>query len=185
MINLSASQSAVFVYIAKKVNLAKEIFIESYSFEPDVNTFYDVAFARIPSGGAPVYAVVSLPKNSDRVYITISDGDPTRISKLVSSIQHYGEMKTRLCMGDTVPLSNDSDALSAGWSAALLAPVDLMLDDLPDSAEIQGKKYCFNLVVLINEAERQHKMLNGFEGLMDLFELNQRDIVTFDPGKSR
>ena len=179
MNDLTPEQSAILALVAKLAKLAADFDIRNFSFEPDIDDYYHVASARMPTGGEPVHVVIGLPLHGDHVFIAISDGDPVAIAKAVGSLQHYDERKARLHMGDTVPLTAVDEIKNAGWAAALFCPIEFLLDEFPASAEIHDKHYCFQLAVLINSAERKFKIDNGFDKLMELFEAENRDIVSF------
>ncbi|MCP4492730.1 MAG: suppressor of fused domain protein [Gammaproteobacteria bacterium] len=139
---------------------------------------YHTAYGLIGDDADPIQAVFSMPNDSSDVYMMISDGDPEVISEVLAGIQNYNEEKEHVCLFHTVPTLNDT-FVTKGWNALLILLPCTVLDNFEDNKEIDGRNINFRLVMPITNIERQYKIDNDIEALLDQFEDNDRDIISF------
>lgn len=127
----------------------------------------------------PIHVIFSFPNNSDDCYIMISDGDPDQLAKEVAALQEYNDTVAHLCKNHTVP--TESEYLNnSGWFSYLITTPKITYSDFPNSLQINGREIRFHLALPLTEVERDIKINNGIEALLDKFEDSNRDTISFN-----
>ena len=174
---LNKKQSKILSYILSTAKLKPEADIAKYDF--DNNFSYRAATSSFVNKDDLIYGVFTLPKENDHVFICVTNGDPFQIGGVLCGLENYLDTKEMLCIGDTVPIVNDY-INNAGWKSALLLRVPTILEEFPDSHKFEnGYKVYFYLVIFIDSEELEIKKNHGLDALMEVFENNNRDIITF------
>ncbi|MDP5142194.1 suppressor of fused domain protein [Rheinheimera baltica] len=132
----------------------------------------------------PIQVVFSFPRESDDCYLMITDGDPEKLAKEMAALQEYNENEAHLCKGHTVP--TDSAYLNdAGWNSYLITTPRFSYADFPLNHEIDGREIRFHLALPLTNMEREIKMKDGLETLLDQFERINRDTITFNQSHNK
>ena len=127
----------------------------------------------------PVQVVFSFPRESNDCYLMITDGDPKQLAREMAALQEYNENEAHLCKGHTVPTKN-SYLNDAGWNSYLITTPRFSYADFPLSNDIDGREIRFHLALPLTHREKELKMREGLECLIDQFERINRDTITFN-----
>ena len=132
----------------------------------------------------PIQIVFSFPRESDDCYLMITDGDPEELAKEMAALQEYNEKVAHLCKDHTVPTENQY-LNNAGWNSYLITTPHFSYEDFPLTHEIDGREVRFHLALPITQREREIKMNNGLDSLIDDFEAQNRDTITFNQSHNK
>jgi len=176
MLDLSKKQTLLLRSVFKLIPPVGDFYIKDYSFTSNPNEFYESALANVGGG---LNLGVSLPHNSTRAFLCISDADDSEVGRVVASLQHYHETKSPVELGDTAPLTTNEYVINHHWYAALTLSVDTVVDGF----DVSFKRDCPDLSVLlvcfITNSEHTKKIQHGLNVLLDDFERNERNLVEF------
>lgn len=123
--------------------------------------------------------VCALPTKLNRVFISITDGNPKEIGKILGGIQSYHENRAALSFGDTVPIYTNQYALDNGWFAGLLMEPSILFEGFDGMFTCGEKSYDLSLVIFVSDEEHTFKVSHGFDALLDKFDEVERDLITF------
>lgn len=132
----------------------------------------------------PIYVVFSFPRESDDCYLMITDGDPECLAKEVAALQEFNEKDAHLCKGHTVPTKNNY-LNSVGWSSYLITTPHFSYEDFPLTKNIDGRNIRFHLALPLTDSEREIKINDGLDSLIDYFENCNRDTITFSQSHNK
>lgn len=175
-LGLDKSQALLLKSVFAKIKPFDGFSLKDFSFSQDPDDFYTSAMARIKGD---LSLCVSLPKSTKCSFICISDADRSEIAKVVASIQSYHEKKHKLGIGHTIPLTKNEYASKHSWYAALILSVDTLVDGFDETLEGELPEYKFYLVCFISGKEYQIKIEKGLNALLDDFEAEGKNIVSF------
>ncbi|NVJ62440.1 MAG: suppressor of fused domain protein [Gammaproteobacteria bacterium] len=149
--------------------------VNYFEFEDGIRAGY----ISVGSDEDPIFLVFSFPKHSEESYLMLSDGNPKELVRQMAALQEYNENEAHLCNGHTIPTDNEY-LNNVGWYSYLITNPRFSYKDLPLVQEIDGRKVRFHLALPITKEERDLKIKNGLEALIDEFGNKNRDTITFD-----
>ncbi|HKK06669.1 MAG TPA: hypothetical protein VKA50_12565 [Gammaproteobacteria bacterium] len=176
MLELSKKQALLLKSVFKQIPPVGDFYTKEYSFTSDSRDIYAAALSNI---GDDLNLCVSLPRNSSRAFLCISDADDSELGKVVASLQRYHETKSPIGLGDTVPLTTNEYVINHNWYAALILSVDTLVDGFDISFKQDCPDWDVLLVCFITNSEYTKKIKYGLNALLDVFEKNERDLVGF------
>lgn len=142
-----------------------------------------VASSRIGEGDDYLTIYAAFPNREKDVYLMFSDGEQNELMEELGGIQHYNENKEHLCLFHTVPTERPYFK-RWGWSRHIIVRPLTILDKFPDSCIVDELEYRLRLVLPISEDEFKAKNSVGMDGLFELFENKDRDLITFEHGNA-
>ncbi len=153
--------------------------LSTKEFEFDQGNRIAVVSTKVGAGSEALYVLAALPTIGKDIYLMFSDGDVAELREELGGIQNYNEYKEHLCLFHTIPTERPYFK-KWGWSRHLIVKPLTILDRFPDACDAEGEEYRLRLVVPISEREFEIKASAGMEGLLDLFDSENRDLVTFE-----
>ncbi|NVJ51545.1 MAG: suppressor of fused domain protein [Gammaproteobacteria bacterium] len=127
----------------------------------------------------PIQVIFSFPQKSDDCYLMITDGDPEELAKEVAALQEYNENNTHLCKDHTVPTENRY-LNNAGWYSYLITSPRISYSDFSPLHKIGDREIRFHLALPLTQQEREIKMNNGINSLIEQFAAKNRDTISFN-----
>ena len=125
-----------------------------------------------------ICAVFNLPTVTDKLFLTVSDGDPEKIARVMAHLEETDVTnclhKTDICRFDYSYLQ-DHNKIGVMLLSIKVSPV---FDDLKDEMVFSGKKIKPFLVVFISQEEYDYWKKFGLNALMDYFSENDKDLVS-------
>jgi hypothetical protein len=123
---------------------------------------------------------LTLPDAKSRsIFLMASEAPPDLIRRLLAYLEQVNESR-HLVVGNLVPL--DAPELRERFvGGVLLLPVSTsnLLASLPAVLSLEGADYSCLLVVFLTFAEIEVWQKSGHDALMDLFELEEKDLFAF------
>lgn len=128
--------------------------------------------------GEPVYAVFTVGRFSDRIFLTITDGDPIQLASVLAGVERYDASQRPVGYGQTMRMENQYLSENSRPALVFLRPYVLpFLDNFEDCADVGGRHLEFLLVVFLNEGEYSHKLSGGLGALYDKFAEENKDLI--------
>ena len=133
-----------------------------------------VAISRVHFDGN-INVIFTLQSCSNNIFLTVSDGDPEKVSHLLAQLERY-DSEGNLCFGEKYRNRNEYLSTKKRYGLVLIRPKKLpFLNYLPDGMD---GDVCFFLVVFLSEMEYRIKLEKGLDALIDLFEENDKDLIS-------
>ncbi|KQV50187.1 MULTISPECIES: suppressor of fused domain protein [unclassified Duganella] len=127
--------------------------------------------------GDPVYAVFTLGRFSNHIFLTITNGDPVRLANVLAGVERYDSSNKQLGFGHTMRMENKYLDENNKSALLFLRPRLLpFLDNFQDCSDVGGRHLEFFLVVFLNEDEYTHKLSNGLDALYDKFQAEKKNL---------
>jgi hypothetical protein len=124
-----------------------------------------------------IYIVFNLPTNSNKLFMTVTDGDPESIAYLISELENADKSKG-FKVRDTVRFNNDYLIKNDKVGVLLLpAAVSNILSDLGNFNSLSDEAYELLLCVFISAEDYSFQKNFGNDGLMDKFARENRDLI--------
>lgn len=173
-------QNQVLAYVLERAPVAKTAEIYYFSFEPDPKRRYYVAAAPVVDTDPGLTLVFTLASHSKLIFLTITDAQPRKIAALLSEAEDFDSTGTSMRFSETLRVENEFAAQN-GRVAMLLLPasVSRYLPDFPMQTQFDGDTCGLALVVFLSEEEYRTKLERGYDALLDRFESEDRDLVSF------
>lgn len=134
--------------------------------------------AYISSEEEGVNLFCNLPTKSEKIFLTVSDGEPEKIARYMSHLEEVDATRNQLSARDVVIFSDTY--LSENQKVGILllpARVSSALNHVPDEISFEGKSYLTFLVVFIRDTEYEIWKEKGCDFLLDLFDRENRDLI--------
>lgn len=126
----------------------------------------------------PIYAVFTLGRHSNHVFLTITDGDPSQLISILAGVESYDASEQPVGYGQTMRMDNDYLAKNRRPALLFLRPKAFpFLDDFQSCADVGGRHLEFLLVVCLSEDEYAHKLTYGLDALLDKFAAEGKDLI--------
>jgi hypothetical protein len=129
-----------------------------------------------------VTCVMTLGNDSDRVFLTMTDADPSRIGRILAAIEFYGRPGAHeLAVSDSMPLT-DTFALDNGRVAAMLMAPDVFPGgkELLQGFDVEGRHCNVVGVIFLDAEEYAVRRQDGAVALIERFEKRNRDCISFN-----
>lgn len=125
--------------------------------------------------------VFTIPTETTSIFITVSDGDPPLVRRMLANLDEMERDGATLGIGDVVRFE-DKDLEQHGVAGVALLPLSLsgVLCGLDDTFEHGGRIYKFWLVVFLSFLEYGIWKAHGQEMLMAHFDDVDKDLFTFE-----
>ncbi len=125
-----------------------------------------------------VCAVLNLPTSTDKLFLTLSDGDPEKIARVLA---HLEETDTKNCLHKNDILRFDYSYLQENNKIGVVLlsiKVSPVFNGLEHNMIFNGKKIQLMLVVFISQEEYDYRKKFGHDALMDYFSDKDKDLVS-------
>lgn len=125
----------------------------------------------------PYYAIFTLGRHSDRIFLTVTDGDPGRLASIFANIESYDSSVKELGYGHTMRLADSYLEQNQRPAVLFLRPdVHPFLDNLPYCEDLDGRHLEFLYVAFLSEEEYSHKLSHGLDSLVEKFVAEHKDL---------
>lgn len=126
-----------------------------------------------------VNLICSLPTITQNIYVTVSDGDPALIRRIVATIEDT-ERESAVLLGNLLAL-NDPILRNRNIYGVLFLPASEFnaLEGLPSKICTKEKEFKFLAVIFLSKEELEIWEERGHDALIDHFIAVERDIVSF------
>ena len=128
--------------------------------------------------------VFNLPELTEHIFITVTDGDASRISRVIANLEQYERLGQSLSLASFISLEGDSYLEEHGKVGAIFIPVSdsYFLEKVPPVLTTsQGSKHLL-YVVLVNQLESDLLHAHGFDALFDAWHEAGRGITGISDG---
>jgi hypothetical protein len=148
------------------------------NFESETGTEY-TAYVKL-NVSEDIYIVFNLPTNSNKLFMTVTDGDPESIAYLISELESADKSRA-FKLRDTVRFNNDYLIKNDKVGVLLLpASVSNVLSKLSNFGSLSGKVFELSLCVFISAEEDSFQKNFGNDGLMDKFSRENKDLIAIN-----
>jgi hypothetical protein len=174
-------QYEALTYALEHARVAPEADIFYFSFEDKSSRRYYVAAAAVTDGGPDVNLVFTVASHSRWIFITATDGVAHDVARLLARLEDFvANSEEHVHYSHTLAI-DEPFAAKNGRVAMLLLPASVspLMRDWPDETTLDGQTYHLALVVFLTPAEYRLKRERGYDALLDQFEAEDRDLVTF------
>jgi hypothetical protein len=97
---------------------------------------------------SPIYAVFTVGRHSNKVFLAITDGDPIQLSSVLAGVESYDSLNRSVGFGHTMRIENEYLAQNRRPALLFLRPQLLpFLDHFPDCVNIGERHLDFFLVI--------------------------------------
>lgn len=128
-------------------------------------------------GDYDIFVVFNLPGATNKIFFTVTDGDPEVVSYLVSEIEQ-ADILHNFRVRDTVRFNHEYLVQNAKVGVLLLPiAVSNVLSGLKDIHNLEGDKYELYLCTFISAEDYAFQRNFGFDELMDKFSRENRDLI--------
>jgi hypothetical protein len=175
-------QAQVLVILLEKLPVEPEAQIFHFSYTHNPARRYYAAAARLRDCEEAIWVIATLCSHaSDRVFVTLTDGDPQVVAGILSGIERFHVEDEAVDEGHTLDMSSRPALQQRGLTAALLLipAITPPLQDLPYQTMIGEHHAHFLLTIFLSDAEYQLKKQHGLEALLQQFETENKDLIRF------
>jgi len=125
------------------------------------------------------HVIVSIPTIGTNIYVTISEGDPGLVRRVMSTLEDI-EMESSVHLGN-VALLADPDLTVRGIYGVILLSSDIFnaLEYVPNTLTVDKVKYTFLSFVFLTAVEHEIWKKSGHDALMKHFFENKKDVIQF------
>jgi hypothetical protein len=173
---LPQSENLVFIYVLRNAPVEPRATTFSYRI---VDRESDQFVAASPlTEQKDLHLVFTLGSRSRHVFMTVTDGDPSRAAAILAQAEDYDASVSRLGLGDTLALNDPYMQQNLREAILFVRPiVSNAISAFADSAEVAGNVIHFLLAVFLDHAEYETKKLRGLEALFDRFRSEGKDLA--------
>lgn len=180
MIKLSSRQSAIIAYVLEHSAVEDNVKLLSFSLTgSEAPGKQVIAYAKVLHPDEELFLLFTLSDFSDRIFMTVSDGDPKELSKVLATLEEYDHYSNKLLVGSSVKMPS---AYLSGFGKIgvilLAASTSPLLIRVGKCIRIKGSVYHPYLVTFIDEQEYALKSEKGFDELLNQFERTDKDLVS-------
>jgi hypothetical protein len=130
------------------------------------------------------HLIFNMPIKTPHIFITVTDGNPKQVRKLIANIESYERFNNNLSLNSFISLTGDEYLASIGKIGAIFLPISdsYFLKDIdPILSTGTGDRH-FLYVVFINAIESEILHSDGRESLFDLWYETGRGITSVTDG---
>jgi hypothetical protein len=175
-VELPALQAAVLVHLFDNVELLEPI--DTLDFKLAGGDRHFAAYGK-PKDLSGLQLIFTLGTTSERIYLTVSNGDPVEIARVLCNFEDIDREDGVVTQFQLREFADEYMG-KHGWKGALFIPPDNFpsLERLADTADVGGRRYYFSLVIFLSDADVRFGKLRSVGSLLEKIVAEDRDLTS-------
>lgn len=177
---LTKDQAAVLSFVLENVEAREEVQLFSFhlSGEPGSPFYAAVLGIGVDEVGREIRVVVSLPVQSQGVFLAVTARMGREVARLLANLEDYERETARTLRPLESVVTDGPGDIKALF--LLRTASHSALVGIPDDAEINFRKRSFSLVIGLSEAEYRCKLNCDVNALLDSLQKSNRSMLVFE-----
>lgn len=179
--NLNAEQQQLLAFCLAQLNCVEKPTFRQFEFPHAISENYPVALSMLDRRGKLHHVFISLPNQSNKVFLIISDVFRPELAELVAYYCAQSETNDAITQGYVadLPVMSWESLRVHHWESMMVIPLQLAVENALSEINLEGENFELNLIVLLNKAEGKMAKKNGADSMLTFFSAYKRDLFNF------